>query len=262
MKKRKPEFPVKLVASIAIALLILLILAGFTWRVFTSAEYFKIKEAFSREAGVDLSYLKGRNIFSVDLKREARYFLQQKPDCSEVRFIRLLPNKIFVDFIRRIPLATVRLNRNLAVDTNGVLFNVNGALTEQVEELPVITGLEKKISPAKPGLKYSNRELLLALSLIREVRKNNVFKECRIRKIDVNNPESIAVFFSLPSQNQLTGGLSASDDLEVKLGGQNLKERIAFLGGLFIAYKSELANIKYIDLRFKDPTIKNRDDKR
>ncbi|MBM3249252.1 MAG: cell division protein FtsQ [Candidatus Omnitrophica bacterium] len=260
MKKRKPEFPVKIAVLLVIALLALSAGTWFALRFFTHAQYFKIREVFTKEPGVDLSYLKGRNIFGVDLKREARYFLRQKPDCSEVRFIRLLPDKVFVDFIRRIPLALVRLNRYLAVDANAVLFN--SALLPQDGTLPVITGLERKISSPVPGAKYTNRELLLALSLIREMRRNNVFKEYRIRKIDVDNPESIALFISIPVQGQPPSAGFAPDDLEVKLSGQNLKERVVFLGGLFIAYKQELENIKYIDLRFKDPTIKNRDDKR
>ena len=49
--------------------------------------------------------------------------------------------------------------------------------------------------------------------------------------------------------------------LEVRLGADNIEEKVAILGGIFTQGKFDLGNIKYIDLRFKGPVIKNKDAK-
>jgi hypothetical protein len=44
--------------------------------------------------------------------------------------------------------------------------------------------------------------------------------------------------------------------LEVKIGWDNIKEKMDILGNLIAASGTDLANFKYIDLKFKDPVIK------
>ena len=127
-------------------------------------------------------------------------------------------------------------------------------------DLPVITGLETKIFGPKPGRRYNNKELSLALSIIREAKANRVLRKYKIRKIDLANPENISVLITLPIFNQpASGGNILQQNLEIKLAPGTIKDKIAFLGGLFVQSQSELSNIKYIDLRFKDPVIKLKD---
>jgi hypothetical protein len=44
--------------------------------------------------------------------------------------------------------------------------------------------------------------------------------------------------------------------LEVKIGQGDISDKMRVLGELFIQLKKDLSNIKYIDLRFKEPVIK------
>jgi hypothetical protein len=53
--------------------------------------------------------------------------------------------------------------------------------------------------------------------------------------------------------------MPAVDNLEIKLGPENVKEQFNILGNLLLNSKNELSNTRYIDLRFKEPVIKLKD---
>jgi hypothetical protein len=227
-------------------------------------DYFKITEIVTRQANLaQLSYLKGKNIFSLNLKEESGYLLNAYPDCSRVRLVRILPNRIFVDFIRRKPIALVKLYRYFAVDDEGVFF-----LTEDKPEeleLPVISGLETKIFGPKPGKRFNTKELLVALSIIKEVGGNNLLKDYKIKRLDLSNLSDASIFISLPPRQQdySKGRLAkkAGGVLEVKISQSNIKDKINIFAGLISQLNKDLSNIAYIDLRFREPVIKYRDAK-
>ncbi|HTZ11623.1 MAG TPA: hypothetical protein VMD04_04535 [Candidatus Margulisiibacteriota bacterium] len=255
--------PFKLVSLLLIILLVISISLGYIWRILTTSDYFRIEEVINQESKkADLSYLKGRNIFSVDLKGESLLILGFFPDYSEVKLVRLLPNKIFVLFSRRKPVALVRLYKYFALDKDGVFFFAPSDPKEL--DLPLITGLETKIFGAKPGTRYNNKEILLALTVIRESKRNRVFKGYKIKRIDLANPASASLF--IPVEHDLPpdpwgSKKAAVDNLEVRLGSENIKARLNILGNLLMNSKNELSNTRYIDLRFKEPVIKLKDAK-
>jgi uncharacterized membrane-anchored protein len=212
------------------------------------------------ENRVDLSYLKENNIFSLDLDKEAAYILDSFPEYSNVKVIRVLPNRIFVDFIKRRPVAFVKLYRYFAVDKDGVLFY--GTQEPQESGLPLITGAETKIFGPKSGKKYDIKEIRLALNIIREVRRNRVLKNYKINRIDVARPDNASFFIPfLQKTVEYSKGQAVvvPESLEIKIGQDNIKGKIILLGGLLVQVKNDLANIKYIDLRFKEPVIKFND---
>jgi putative ubiquitin-RnfH superfamily antitoxin RatB of RatAB toxin-antitoxin module len=47
--------------------------------------------------------------------------------------------------------------------------------------------------------------------------------------------------------------------LEVRISQGNIVEKVAVMSGLMNQERNNLANIKYIDLRFKEPVIKFKD---
>jgi len=257
------RLPVKLIIATLIIFLALSFIIGYIWKVSVSADYFTIKDIVTRGANrVDLSYLTGKNIFSVDLKQEAGYILESFSDYSNIKVVRVLPDRLFIDFIKRKPVAFVKLYRYFALDKEGVLFY--GPQDPQELELPVISGLETKIFGPKPGKKYNIKEIELALNIIREVKRNGAFKKYKITKIDIANPANTSIFISLtPKAPDYSrgGAVAAFENLEVKIGQDNIKEKIIILAGLIGQEKSDLNNIKYIDLRFKEPVIKLKDAK-
>jgi len=260
MKKRKFNFPVKIIIFLAIILLAFFLIIGYIWEVLTTSNFFAVKQVVVRNSEKSFDYLKGRNIFSLDLNAESWRAALSCPDCRKVRLARILPDCIFVDFLKRQPLALVKFYKDFAIDEQGVLFYPNAAIEETA--LPVIYGLETKIFAPKPGIKYKRPELDLALSILKEFKANKTFQGFSLTRIDVANLPSAGFFILLPKQ--------AADYIkhpaqlewmgfEVRTGAGNIREKMLILGGLVIQARKEWGNIKYIDLRFKEPLIKLND---
>ncbi|MBU4251433.1 MAG: cell division protein FtsQ/DivIB [Candidatus Omnitrophica bacterium] len=257
MRKQKFNLPVKLISFLVIISLAFSFIIGYIWKVLTTADFFSVKQVIVRDSDNQFEYLKGRNIFSLNLSNEAWRAHLSCPDCRKVRFARILPNCIVVDFLKRKPVALVKFYKNFAIDAGGVLFIPDPAAGEL--ELPVIYGLETKIFAPKPGTSYKHSALGLALSIINEFKENKAFAGFTLKRIEVSSPGSAGFFMLLPGQianSTLPAAGAESAGFEVRTGVNNIRQKMMILGGLIIQERKEWAKIKYIDLRFKEPLIK------
>jgi Cell division protein FtsQ len=257
MRKQKLDLPVKFITFLVIISLAISFIIGYIWKVLTHADFFTVKQVIVRNSDNQFEYLKGRNIFSLNLNDEAWKAYLRCPDCRKVRFARVLPNCIVVDFLKRKPVALVKFYKNFAIDEQGVLF-VPDEATEELE-LPVIYGLETKIFAPKAGVIYRRLELGLALSIINEFRVNKSFSGFTLKRIDVANPGNAGFFMLLPRQvanYTLVGSQSEWLGFEVRTGANSIREKMMILGGLVVQVRKEWGDIQYIDLRFKEPLIK------
>lgn len=231
----------------------LVFMAGYIWRIVCSSGCFKVCDVIVRgDEKIDFSYLKGEEIFKLNLKKECGRVLNSYPDCRRISFTRVLPNRIFVDFIKRDPLAWVKLSKNFAVDEDGVLFLLP---EEEKGRLPLILGLEKKITDPKAGARYTVEELRLAMRIIKEFNKNEFLSPYRLRKINAENVLKVKIFIGLVLEER------GFEDLEVRISEDNLRERIKILAGFLEHSQKDLADIEYVDLRFRDPVVKLKDAK-
>ena len=89
MKKRKYDKPVKLIIFLAVILLAIFLLIGYIWELLTTSEFFGVKQVIVRNCDASLDYLKGRNIFRLDLENQSRKIFYSCPDCRRVRFSRI-----------------------------------------------------------------------------------------------------------------------------------------------------------------------------
>jgi cell division septal protein FtsQ len=262
MKRRKDNFPVRpLFLSIIIIAIIFII--GYIRKVLTTSDYFKVKGIISREElNTDFSYLKGRNIFTLDLSGESVNIAKKCPDCLRVRLARVLPDHLFVEFIRRRPVALVKLYRYFVVDQYGVFFG--SVLNPDGLNLPLVTGLETRLFGITLGKRSATKELILVLSIIKEFNKSFLMRDYQIRRIEVGTVEDITIFipFDLNKDAYSQWQVPARENiLEVRISQGNILEKIAVISGLMNQEKHNLGNIKYIDLRFKEPVIKFKDAK-
>lgn len=245
----------------------LFIFAGILFVIFYSigwaakkSDFFKVKEIIingNDGAKINLDYLKGRGIFSIDLEKEEDAALRIYPVCKAIKLIKILPNRVFADFVMRKPLAYVRLYKYFYVDEDGILFDA--PLAPEQFELPVISGLEAKIFGPKKGQRCQIKELNAALKIIKAIKNNVVLNKLIIKKVDAADLASVSIFLTLFSatENQAADKTAeAADILEVKFGQGYINEKADILGNLFVQGKNDLRNIKYIDLRFNDPVIK------
>jgi cell division septal protein FtsQ len=263
MKRFKLNLSIRPAIVIIIVLAALFLLARFIGQVFMNSVYFKIKEIKVSQSNVmDLSYLEGQNIFGIDLKRESRYISELHPHYRQIRMVRILPDCLYVHFIARKPVALVKLYRYFYVDDEFALFDAPVQI--EANDIPLILGLETKIFGPRPGTRYNIKELRLALDIINQVKRNRILKGHRIRRIDMINPASASIFLVVPPKTQESSGtkfIAGESLLEAKLGEDNIRDRIEILAGLFAQVKNDIYNIKYIDVRFKEPVIKLRNAK-
>lgn len=248
-KKRKLN--VRLLGFFVALFLAVIFALGILRNLAENLSYFKVRDVLVRQnfkyaapASLDVSYLKGKNIFALDLDRESRYLGQVYPNYKRVRLFRLFPNRLFADFVTRRPVAYIKLYRTFYVSDDLVIFAAPGDAQED-PRLPVITGLETRIFGPKSGTRYTNRELILALRIIGELRLNRVMRNYALKRINAQSLENVSFY--------LLDGLNL---LEVRVGPESLREKINILAGLLIKLKGDRQRLTYIDLRFKDPVIK------
>jgi cell division septal protein FtsQ len=263
MRKRKVNFPTGLFVFGVIILLALAFILGYIWRVLFTSDYFRVKGVIANQAStIDFSHLKGKNIFSLSLPRESENIARSCPDCSRVRLARIIPDRIYVEFVKRQPIALIKLYRYFAVDADGYIFS--SSLEPQDSGLPVILGLETKIFGPKAGNRYNNRELSVALLILKEAGKNRLFRDYKIQKVIIAGVDNIAIQIPISlGQNTYANWKAPGKNgfLEIKIGQGDTRDKVAIMAGLINQEKNNLESIKYIDLRFKEPVIKFKDAK-
>jgi len=205
----------------------------------------------------DFLYLKGRNIYELNLSKEARYIQESYPSYKKVRLIRFPPDLLIIDFIKRKPLAFIKSTRFFLIDESSTLFEC--LKTTEELNLPQIIGLERKVFAAKYGTKLYIPEVVLALDIIKKTKSNRQLKDYKIKRVDVSTLSNASIFVLVPNGLlDYTKGQSPDmgDDLEVRIGQEDIDNKIKILATLFNQARNDLGNIKYIDLRFKEPVIK------
>jgi len=271
MKKRKFKFPFTQLITAAL-FLFLLFVVFLAKSASVKLPCFIIKEVLSQKTAegdqnlsyrIDLSYLRGKNIFFVDLHDECLKALRLYPGCKDVRIIKIMPDRLFVDSIMRKPVAIAKLHRNFYVDDSGILFDIP-ALTEKELCVPQILGLNTKILEAIPGRKYENNNLFTALQIISGLKNNSILTDWIIAKIDVSDNSNMSVILSkpiepivLPEASKLSSFLKP-ESIEIKIGSRYIRDNLNILSSLFFHERENLSNIEYVDLRFKEPVIKFR----
>jgi len=254
MRKRKINFPVKPLIIVSVVFSALLLSAAALFSAGKNSGYFKVREIIvSDKHAADFSYLKGENIFALDLENESRYILEHYPGYRNIRLVRVLPDRLYVQFVERRPAAEVKLYRNFYVDRYGVLFYPADPVSGL--DLPVITGLETKIFGPKPGKRYEVKELQYALEVINLFRFNRTLRSYKLKKLDVRDLKDVSLFLSVPVEVQ-PGDFRKSNWIQVRLNETELKAKIGALASVLANSQKELPQIKYIDLRYKEPLIK------
>ena len=261
-RRDDPQLDKVLVAKV-IAAVVLISLVLTLYQRLKRFEYFRVNEiTVRRGSNITLDeknfvYLKGRNIFDLDLDREARNVAYYYPSYQKIRITRFFPTHLVVDFLEREPLACIRSNRPFYIDENSILFELPNSSAEL--DLPAVTGVDKYVSGAKYGAKCISGAVVSALNIIKQMKGNKVLKGYKIKKLDMSGSDNAATIFlviSPAADYTKTDFLAPQQLLEVKLGWEDTRNKLALLATLLAQVKNNIYNIEYIDLRFKEPVIK------
>jgi cell division septal protein FtsQ len=236
--------PIKLpIRKILYAAAIILLLAAF-FIFLRNSPYFRLNDIkiIDRQniAALDgarlLNLYKGRNIFDIDIDSIASRIKSEHPIIERALVKRVLPDRLRIDIISRVPFAVIKSHGYFPVDRTGMV------LSPEVRrgKLLVITGLSSWFAP-RVGERLKGREIENAFLLIDALRGRRFSPGYEAATIDVANHRNLSFYFG--------------NGIEVKIGGENFEERLKMLKKTLSRRDLDKASIKYVDLRFKDVVI-------
>jgi cell division septal protein FtsQ len=228
----------------------------------TTSDYFKIKSL--RAQGVaDSRYIDslrrevvGANIFSLDVERQAAQIQGRYPTLRDIRVTRILPSELLIEARERVPVAVLHREADYLMDAEGVVVGIRGP--QDPAELPVIAGLENRLMRFKVGVAYRTPGLDRALSLAELLRERagrlsvsaGLMKEVSVRvtKIDASDPANLSFYLN--------------EGVQVRIGDKDFARRLALLPSILRSTDADgFAQLRYIDLRSKEPVIATKSSK-
>lgn len=241
MKRNKPKAfaPFFLAVFLAAGFFLVARLAFFR---FFRSEGFTVTNILTKEDNADqFEYLKGRSILGIDISRESAYLAKVYPQFRTIEIYRMFPDTLFIDFVRRRPIAAIQSAQgHYYIDENLIVFEAPMQLEK--ENLPVISGLERRMSAFAVGRRYESAELKLALAIIQGVKNNESLRKITIQEIDVSQSGYVS--------------LLSPDVPEIRFSRDFIADKIKILAGLCNQTTGELQDIGYIDLRFQEPVLR------
>ncbi|MGD9015175.1 MAG: cell division protein FtsQ/DivIB, partial [Candidatus Omnitrophota bacterium] len=171
---------------------------------------------------------------------------KQYPQYKHISVRRLMPEGIVLDFQLRQPVAIIELsNEYFYLDEQGVLFSPDDQEADNIQ-LPLIIGLNYTISDPRPGVICNDSSLLASLQFMHNFNQRlNQPQPVKIKEINLRNINDIFLL-------TITG-------CKINLGTiDSLNNRLSILQRLIGEINSDLSDIQYIDLRFKEPVVRYR----
>jgi len=239
----KPLLMRRAVTSLVIVLFVLAVFClvkAFLYR----SDYFRLRTVETRSAFLDqrsaaiinnqiLIAYKGRNLFRIDLKNVAQSIQGSYADIKDVVASIALPDKLVISLKLRRPVAFVRSVKFYPIDEEGVVLPGTKGM-ETFRDLPVIEGVDIRYS----GKRGIPRNLILALSLLRDIKSAKFMSSYGVTAINAQDPKNMSFYMK--------------NGVEVRIGAENFRDRLVMLGHTLRDPRLVMDKIKYIDVRFKE----------
>jgi len=247
IKRKKKKIPwalFKIFGIIVLSIVIGIWIFRAVSKYLTDSSYFEVKSIvidtslpFIQKR--DLRAIEGKNIFTIDLAKVQKKLLLQYPQVSELKIVKDFPNQITIKAVKRDPYAQILLpNKNVIIDDFARVLSVE---ENQVRHLPSFQGLPEKLGDISIGYPVRDLKISLGLNIVKAFRSHDSLREFGIDRIDLNNTSKVS--------------LTLQNDLAVYLERDNLFRKTEILGVILNDPKVDLKDVKYIDLRFKEPII-------
>ncbi len=226
----------------------------------TTSEYFKIKE-FKIEGLSDARYLSalkeeilGKNIFRVDVGRLEGRIKRRFPNFYSVSVTRILPSQLWVVAKERKPVAMLKRDSYYIFDAEGVALSATAR--PDLICVPLIIGLENRVQKIRVGNAYSQGQLHQALVLARSLKAYSRPQDLGLPKDEKSGVTKIDA--------SVTSNLSfyLGEDVEVRIGDRDFENRLDLLPPILRSIGADLCNVRYIDLRPKEPVVAMKNEKK
>ncbi|MDD5137051.1 MAG: cell division protein FtsQ/DivIB [Candidatus Omnitrophica bacterium] len=213
------------------------------------SDYFRLKRVEIKETFLDqkslvsikskiLSACQGKSVFSLNLRVIAQSLQKMYPDAKNISVALVLPDKLVVGLKLRKPVALVKADKLYPVDEEGVILPIADAAS--LKWVPVVEGIQLRPDERK-AKSITSKNLEAAIALLRNIKDFKAITDCGVKAVDVKDLGNIT--FSL------------RNEIEIRMGSQNFKERLAVLADTLKDPRLVMDRIKYIDLRFGDAVI-------
>jgi cell division septal protein FtsQ len=187
-----------------------------------------------------LAVCKGENIFEADLASAKEYILSNYPEIRTVIINRVFPDKLVLTVRPRRPVAQISLPSGFClVDAQAVILPGPRGLA--IEGLPIITGIDGRAIMTRVGKSYDDTALKKVLRLIEVINQLAFSADHEIHMIDASDAQNLSLY--------IEGGI------EIKIGGEEFRNRLLMLNRTLEAGRLDTSQIKYIDLRFGNVII-------
>lgn len=246
-RKNKIDIPTIFIRNGIIALVIFLF-ALWVWNsaanFLHTAPIFRIQEV---TADPDVKFLeskilgrlRGKNIFSIDLKRLHREIRAVFPQIYDLSIERRFPDTVHINAKRRDPFAQVLVKDNyLTIDEEGVVIFIEAQPSAQ---LPLIRNSHLEKRKVVLGARLATAEIKTAIEVIEAFYNNNDLSKYPITDVDVDNLSKVS--------------FKIGPMLEIILDKDDSARKLEILVSLIAQKKLDFREVKYIDLRFKEPVV-------
>lgn len=222
-----------------------------------TSDYFRVRElkvdglTDTRYLGYLRDELMGVNIFHVKTSDIAQRISKRYPTFYSVTVQRVLPSRLVIEAKERQPVAVLVRDKHYVFDVEGVA--VASYSLEMDVRLPLIIGLEDRLTKVKLGVAYPDRLLRDALALAKSLRgrARSIAASVpsgglwRVTRIDVSDPGK-PVFY-------------VGAQVQVRVSYKDVETQMDLLPSILKTVAPELNNVKYIDLRPREPVIAMKD---
>ena len=246
-KKSKIDIPAILIRN-GIIILFFLLVVLWIWNsaghFLETAPLFRIQEV-TADSDVKfletkiLGRLRGQNIFTADLNRLHREIRSVFPQIYDLSVERRFPDTIHINAKRRDPFAQVLVKQNyLTIDEEGVVIFVD---RKAAPKLPLIKNSHLEKRRVLLGMKLATPEIKTAIETIQAFYNNNGLSKYPISDVDVENLSKVS--------------FNIGPALQIILDKDDISQKFETLVFLIAQKKLDFREVKYIDLRFKEPVV-------
>lgn len=234
----------KITGVMILSLVIGVVLCNLFYQFLTRSEYFTVKRIVIEQSlqfidPNDLSRLKGNNIFAIDLQEVQRKLSYKYPQISQLKIVRRFPDQIALVAKKREPIAQIQIrNTVLTLDEKGVVLSM---LKKADKSLPSINGIDVRNEKVSLGLPLNRSEIQTALNIIKEFNRSSALSSYQLKNVEVEHLSRI--------------NLSLSNDLNIIVDQDNIQKKIVILGVVLAQGSLNPEEVRYVDLRFKEPII-------
>ncbi len=246
-RKKKLKIPTSLIKYT----LLLVFLIGVCFGLYkgitlllTKTEYFKVKtividpslQFINRR---DLVRVKGKNIFLIDLKDFEKKLNRKYPQVSHLKLVKRFPDQIVIAAKKRLPAVQVRIDDKFCIlDSNGVALEISKKIAKNTT---LILGTKfKRIAPVL-GLTLKSERVNFALNIVNTFKLQKELLSYSIENINVADLSKIQILLN--------------NGLEVIVDKDKVSRNIRILAVILSQRQIDFKEVKYLDLRFKEPII-------